>query len=170
MNLLKRVINQFRKKRFKRVGKGLNIIAEPIYCLNDNLVLGNNVSIYPGTTFFGDGDIVVEDNVKIGNNVIVNASSGGGVHIKRNTIIAANTYIIDNNHNIRRSEIIQKQGFVSEKVVIGEDVWIGASCVIGKGSVIGNGAVIGANSFVNSKIEEYAIAYGTPARVVKYRD
>ena len=167
--LLKRIVEKIRKKRFYQVGSGLSVIAEPIYSFNNNVILGNNVHIYPGVTFFGDGKIIIGDNVKIGNNVIMNSSANGGIIIGNNTIIAANTYIIDNNHNIRKDSLIQKQGFTSELLTIGEDVWIGASCVIGKGSHIGNGAVVGANSFVNSKIEDYSIAFGTPAKIVKYR-
>jgi acetyltransferase-like isoleucine patch superfamily enzyme len=33
----------------------------------------------------------------------------------------------------------------------------------------GTGAVIGANSVVNADIPDYAIAVGSPAKVVKYR-
>lgn len=52
---------------------------------------------------------------------------------------------------------------------IGHDVWIAANCIIRQGVTVGDGAVIGANSFVNKDIPPYAIAYGTPVKVVKYR-
>ena len=35
--------------------------------------------------------------------------------------------------------------------------------------IIGNGAVIGANSVVTKNIPPYAIAVGSPAKIVKYR-
>lgn len=35
---------------------------------------------------------------------------------------------------------------------------------------IGNGAVIGANAVVIKDIPEYAIAVGSPAKVVKFRE
>ena len=34
---------------------------------------------------------------------------------------------------------------------------------------IGDGAVIGANSFVNQDMPPFAIAVGSPAKVIKYR-
>lgn len=170
--MLKRLFRRLfrRRNKFKKRGVNLNIIREPIYVINRNVVIGDNVSIYPGTTFFGKGPIVIGNNVKIGNNVIINAMSEQGIVIKDYTSIAANTYIIDNNHKIDKHDLIQKQGVDSKPIIIGEDVWIGASCVIGKGSIINNGAVIGANSFVNTEIESYAVAVGNPARVIKYRE
>lgn len=120
-------------------------------------------------TFFGDGEIFIEDNVKIGNNVVINASKGSYVKILDKTIIAANTYIIDSNHNINRNKPIQDQSIQFSPILIGKDCWIGASCVIGKGAKIHDGSVIGANSFVNSVIPEYSIAVGTPAKVIKTR-
>lgn len=170
--MLRKIINRFFpwEKRFKKIGINLKILGEPIYCINKNVILGDNVHLYPGITFFGKGPIIIGNNVKIGNNVIINAMSEQGIEIKDNTIIAAHTYIIDNNHRICKSDLIQKQGFDSQAVKIGEDVWIGASCVIGKGSIINNGAVIGANSFVNGVIDSYAIAVGNPAKIIKYRE
>lgn len=52
---------------------------------------------------------------------------------------------------------------------IGNDVWIGADCIVKQGVTIGDGAVIGANSFVNKDVPPYAIVFGTPAKIYKYR-
>ena len=52
---------------------------------------------------------------------------------------------------------------------IGADVWIGSLSVVVCGLTIGHGAVIGANSVVTSDIPPYAIAAGSPARVLRYR-
>lgn len=54
-------------------------------------------------------------------------------------------------------------------IEIGNDVWIGAQCVILSGAKIGNGAVIAANSVVVGDIPPFAIAAGTPAKILKYR-
>jgi acetyltransferase-like isoleucine patch superfamily enzyme len=54
-------------------------------------------------------------------------------------------------------------------IEIGNDVWIGAQCVILSGAKIGNGAVIAANSVVIGEIPPFAIAAGTPAKILKYR-
>ena len=52
---------------------------------------------------------------------------------------------------------------------IGNDVWIGANVTVLKGVKIGNGAIIGAGSVVTKNIPDYAIAVGSPAKVIKYR-
>lgn len=54
-------------------------------------------------------------------------------------------------------------------ILIGNDVWIGTQCVILSGSTIGDGAVIAANSVVTSAVPPYAIAAGSPAKVLRYR-
>lgn len=56
-----------------------------------------------------------------------------------------------------------------ESCTIGNDVWIGVDAIIKRGVKIGNGVIIGANSFVNTDIPDFAIAVGSPARVLKYR-
>ncbi len=55
------------------------------------------------------------------------------------------------------------------QVIIGNDVWIGHGATILSGVKIGNGAIVGANSTVTKDIPPYAIAVGSPARVIKYR-
>lgn len=54
-------------------------------------------------------------------------------------------------------------------ISIGNDVWIGTQCVILSGSKIGDGAIIAANSVVTAPIPPYAIAAGSPAKVLRYR-
>jgi len=53
--------------------------------------------------------------------------------------------------------------------VIGNDTWIGAQANILRGVSIGDGAVIGANALVLHDVPPYAIAVGSPAKVIKYR-
>ena len=58
---------------------------------------------------------------------------------------------------------------IFDKINIGNDVWIGSRAIIMDGVNIGDGAIIGANAVVTKDIPPYAIAVGSPARVVKYR-
>lgn len=155
---------------FKKQGHGLRVIAYPYYCWNPNVNIGRNVQIYPGVTFFGDGEITICDNVKLGNNVIINASKAGRVVIGEGTIIAANTYIIDSNHGMKKGILIQSQNVSSSSIEIGNGCWIGANSVIAKGSKLGDGVVIGAESFVNSKCIENAVYAGAPAKFIKSRE
>lgn len=171
MKLITRIIKniKIKKLKFSRIGKNLKIIDFPIYVLNPNVKIGNNVTIYPNVTFFGDGEIIIEDNVKIGNNVIIYASKNSYVLIKRLTIIAANAYIIDCNHGMRIGASIQSQELDASPIEIGPDVWLGAGCVLGKGVIIEEGAIVGANSFVNKNVEAFTIVGGSPAKFLKER-
>lgn len=72
-------------------------------------------------------------------------------------------------HDISTSTHLGDGGYSDHVTHIGNDVWIGAQCVVRQGVTIGDGAVIGANSFVNKDIPPYAIAFGTPIKVYKYR-
>lgn len=52
---------------------------------------------------------------------------------------------------------------------IGHDVWIGDHVVVLAGVTIGTGAVIGAGAVVTRDVLPYAVAYGSPSRMVKRR-
>jgi len=54
-------------------------------------------------------------------------------------------------------------------VRIGPDVWIGAKASVLRGATIGRGCVIAAHAVVRGDIPDYAIAGGTPAKVLKDR-
>ena len=86
--------------------------------------------------------------------------------------IAPGVYIGGEEHafwNVSTSDRLTDEGITEEKTIIGHDVWIGAQCYIRQGVKIGNGVVIGSNSFVNKDIPDYAIAAGSPAKIIRYR-
>jgi acetyltransferase-like isoleucine patch superfamily enzyme len=99
----------------------------------------------------GDGDVVLGDNVRIGPNVTIVASS---------------------RHFRRRDQLVTEQGYSSVGISIGNDVLIGAGAVLLDGCTIGDGVVIGAGSVVtgNTQVPPYTIVAGTPARPVGVRD
>lgn len=147
-------------KNLKLVGKNHIVNAK-------NMVLGDNVTIYPNTMFWGAGEIIIGDNVAIGNDTIIYANQK--VSIGKNSSIAAQCYIIDSNHVTEKDIPIRNQNLVSKEISIGEDVWIAAGSKVLLGSKINNGAVIGALSLVNAEIEENAICFGIPAKKYKTR-
>lgn len=54
-------------------------------------------------------------------------------------------------------------------ITIGNDVFIGANVTLLDGVTIGDGAVIGAGAVVSKDIPPYAIAVGSPIRIIRYR-
>ena len=87
--------------------------------------------------------------------------------------IASNVRIGHGEHDLESfstsSHFFHKSFLTNRNCTIKNDVWIGTEAVISRGVTIGNGAVIGANSFVNKNIPDYAIAVGSPAKIIKYR-
>lgn len=137
--------------------------------INKKVKHGKNVCIYPDVTFFGDGEIEIGDNVNIGQGAIFYASSGGGIFIGNNSMIAAQTYIIDADHGTKAGILIREQNNSIEKVVIEDDCWIAAGAKVLKGTHLHDGCVVGAQSVVKGEFEENSIILGVPGKVVKKR-
>lgn len=53
------------------------------------------------------------------------------------------------------------------EIFIGDDSWIGTNVVIVGNVKIGKHVVIGANAVVTKDIEEYSVAVGNPAKIIK---
>ena len=108
----------------------------------------------------------IGDYVHVGPNCIFNLSTIGNYtsiapHVQIGGMehpyddLSTSTYLSDNSKRLLTE--------------IGHDVWIAAGSIIKTGVKIGNGAVVGANSFVNKDVPPYAIVFGTPAKIYKYR-
>ena len=128
--------------------------------------IAGNVSIGRWTTFNGpNSDIFAHVNkVRIGN----------FCSIARNVSIQEYNHIFDRatSYFVHLNVFGEKmENDISSKgdIIIGNDVWIGTQSVILSGATISDGAVIGANSVVDLFIPPYAIAVGSPAKVIKYR-
>ena len=62
-------------------------------------------------------------------------------------------------------------GLENDRPVVIEDyAWIGMRSIILKGVTIGRGAIVGAGSVVTRDIPPFAVACGSPARVVKIQE
>jgi acetyltransferase-like isoleucine patch superfamily enzyme len=64
---------------------------------------------------------------------------------------------------------IKDQGIVKTPVRIGPDCWVGTKVSVLRGTRVGRGCVLGAHAVVRGTIPDYAIAVGSPARVVRNR-
>jgi acetyltransferase-like isoleucine patch superfamily enzyme len=129
-----------------KIGKN-SIINRNVVLWPTSLVIGDNCQINPGTVIYG--------NVIIGNDVL----------------IAPNCVLSGGNHNfVLISQTISSQGSNQKGIHISNDVWIGSNCSLLDGIYIGKGVIIGSHSVVTKDIPDYAIAYGSPATVRKFRN
>lgn len=149
---------------FKMVGK-VNVLSS-----NLHLDIGNNVTLYDGVTFWGDGPITIGDSTSIGFRSTICSLSEGGVTIGKNVLIAADCYIIDADHQVKKDVLIRSQEQITAPITIGDDVWIAQNVTVLKGTTIQDGAVIGAKALVKGEIPKNAICVGIPSKIIKYRD
>jgi acetyltransferase-like isoleucine patch superfamily enzyme len=132
--------------------------------INSNTRIKNNVLIYTYNGF-----------VKVGENCTINPFcviyGNGGVTIGNNVLIATSTIIVSSNHVFADLRIdINKQGLKTKGIVIEDNVWIGANCTILDGSYISEGVIVAANSVVRGKLLKNSVYAGTPARFIKKRN
>jgi acetyltransferase-like isoleucine patch superfamily enzyme len=137
----------------------------------DNRIdIGSNVIVGRSTVIScKNGDIVIGDNTNIAMNCFI--QSALRVTIGKNVLFAAYCYLIGGgDHRTERTDIpIIAQGQVVKGIHIEDNCWLGAGVKVQDGSSIGRDAIIGSGAVVTSRIPEFAIAVGIPARVVRQR-
>ena len=133
---------------------------------------GTNTIVFYPLRIYSPSSVYLDDNVKISSGLHILNAPGEKVIIKKYTVLAANCTIITNNHKstctipqflLGASHIND----ISKNTIINEDVWLGYGVTLMPGVNIGRGCVIGAGSIVTKSIPPYAIAVGSPARIVK---
>ena len=137
---------------------------------NGKIILGNDVSTGTEVWLVSANDAML----KVGSNTVLGSYSifngGHGLEIGKDCIFAAFVYINSSDHHFAKDQLIREQGFFGAPVVIGDDVWLGGHVFINKDVHIGTGCVIGAGAVVINSIEDYKIAVGNPAKVIRDRD
>lgn len=115
----------------------------------------------------------IEDNVWI--NHYVRIDTTGGVEIGEGCQIGYGSCILSHSSHIAirlagihymEEPLEERPGYVFGPVRIGEYTFIAGGCYIMPGVTIGKGCVIGVNSVVTKDIPDYAIAVGSPAKVI----
>lgn len=132
------------KPFLKSSGKAL-MIPWRTHIFNPNgMQVGNNV--YLGyNSYYGQGEIIIGNNVLIGPFVSITASN----HVKGD------------------DGSFRNANYSPNPIIIQDNVWIGAHVCITAGVTIGKGAVIAAGSVVTKNIASSSIAGGIPAKIIK---
>ena len=119
---------------------GRNTKIDAFVYVEEDVIIGNNCKIRP-FVFIPSG-VIIEDNVFIGPNV---------------TFTNDKYPRVDGDWKLLKTRV-------------GKRASIGAGSVINPGIAIGENALIGAGSTVTRDVPDNAIAFGTPARVVGFKD
>lgn len=132
------------KEIFKdRIGEGSRVMSPLTAVRPNNVSIGRNVIVMNGCLMMSAGGITIDDNVQI----------------------AANVQLISNNHDPYERNVI-----TCRPVHICQGAWIGAGSTILPGVTVGRHAIVGAASVVTKDIPDYAVAVGSPAKVIKFLD
>lgn len=174
--------NEKKKAALKRLQKaGINISIPDDFDIigHEFISIGSNFIATRGLRLHcwrkGSAGMRSRPCIEIGKGVFFNreayVSCARSISIGDYALFGSNVLIVDNYHGSTRYIDLRRLGSslaCLDEVVIEEGAWIGNNVCILPGSHIGKGSIIGANSVVNSKIPEYSVAVGAPAKVVKY--
>lgn len=116
-------------------------------------------------SYIGDSTILINSTVGKFTSISWGVTIGPEEHDYRRV---TNHSFLYSTKSFQLTESKHYSPFVKE-CTIGNDVWIGCNSTVLRGVTIGDGAVIGANSLVNTSIPPFAIAVGSPAKVIKFR-
>jgi acetyltransferase-like isoleucine patch superfamily enzyme/glycosyltransferase involved in cell wall biosynthesis len=136
---------------------------------NRGIVIGNGVFLGRNTILnCKNGDIVLKDNVNVGFNCMIFSASE--VHVGENYLLAAYCYLVGGTHMFDNPSIpVLHQDRSSKGIRLEPGGWLGAHVTVFDGVHIGKNVVVGAGSVVNQDIRDYAVAAGSPVRVIKDR-
>ncbi len=152
-----------------------NVVVDDQCCLdakgtdNRGIVIGSGVFVGRNTILScKNGDIVLEDRANLGFNCEIFSAST--VRVGSDVLMAAYTYLVGGDHLYDRTDIpVLQQGRTARGIDVGAGAWLGAHVVVTDGSTVGRDAIIGAGAVVVGAIPEFAIAVGTPAKVIRDR-
>lgn len=133
-----------------------------------SIKFGENVhfGLFSRLECYQGGKITFGNNSSCGDYVHIGSISE--VIIENNVLIGSNVLIIDHNHGKPKVDLKNKSNIpprdreVSSKgkIIVKDNVWIGDGVVILGGVTIGKGSIIGANSIVKHNIDENTIYTG----------
>lgn len=113
--------------------------------------------------------------IKFGDNCAISsfnhiAAGFGGIEAGDYVRTGPHVSIIATTRNYRdKSTYIVDQGYADRGIKIGSDVLIGAGATLVDGCSIGDGAVVGVGSVVTGTVEPYSVVFGSPAKVIMWR-
>lgn len=115
-----------------------------------------------------EGVITLGAHVRLNTGTMIVSSTE--VTIGNDCLIGEYVSIRDGNHGTKTGRPMRLQDEDTAPIRIGDDVWLGRGVVVLQAVTIGDGAIVAANSVVTKDVPPYAIAAGSPAKVIKQRN
>lgn len=138
-------------KSYGKCGKNVSLNC-PLYVKAKNIFLDDYTRLQPGIRMI---------------------AANGTLHVKKYSAIGAQCVIIPGGHKPTVG-LPQYLSYlhINDKdcdIVVNEDCWIGAGCYLLSHCCIGRGAVVAAGSIVTKPIPPYAVAAGSPCKIIGVR-
>lgn len=169
----------------ENVAIGDDTVLDPSVVIYARTVIGKRVIIHSGTVIGGDGfgyadegekrvkipqigNVVIEDDVELGNNVCIDRATLGSTIVKKGTKVD-NLVQIAHNDIVGENVLLCAQVGISGSSVIGNNVILTGQVGIADHVEIGDHVILGAQSGVptKKKIPEKTVWFGTPARPIQ---
>ncbi|WP_421329341.1 acyltransferase [Aeromonas veronii] len=144
----------------------------PIFFIGlDKVSIGKRVRIFPGSRIevHGDGEIIIEDNVAIGQSFHITSASK--LVIGQGSVILARVFVTNIDHEYEKIDTpILEQGIKISETKIGRNCFIGMGAAIQAGTKLGDNVIVGANSVVRGDFPSHCVIAGAPAKIIKRYD
>lgn len=150
---IKRAISVFLPNKKNIGGAGCNSFIEfPVY-----ISWPKSVFMEPDTRLRGGSKILISEKSKL--------------VIKRYSVVGMNCMIVPNKHvsTVGIPQILLGASGINDQIndiIIEEDVWIGSNVTIMGDVTVGRGCLVGACSLVTKPLPPYAVAVGSPAKII----
>lgn len=161
---------EFRPEQLAELGPDCVFEAGVLVFHPENVALGTNVYVghYSILKGYYKNRLVIGDETWIGQQCFLHAA--GGLTIGRQVGIGPGVKILTSQHEeAERAVAIFNAPLSFRPVVIEDGADLGVGAIVLPGVTIGRGAQIGAGAVVTRDVPAYAIAAGSPARVLRER-
>lgn len=132
--------------------------------------IGEASAISPDAVFSNAERIEIGERARIGSRCHIWAGPGTGrIQIGHDVLMGPEVLLTAASYDYNAGSPVTDQPMVEADILIGNDVWFATRAVVLPGARIGDGAVIAAGAVVKGDIPPFAIAAGSPAKIVGYR-
>ncbi len=149
------------------VGRLANAIR--IFCVKRIFKKCGKVSAINRKVYFGTGkDIEIGDYSSIGRDSIIPKNTIIGKYV----MMAPEVHIVSDNHSFSSTEMpmcFQGANKNHPPTIIEDDCWIGVRVIMTPGRHIKRGSIIAAGAVLTKNFDEYSIAGGNPAKLIRSR-
>jgi UDP-3-O-[3-hydroxymyristoyl] glucosamine N-acyltransferase len=153
-------------------------------CVLDNTIVADFVTIGSNSTIGGVGfgyelndegqyeliphlgNVIIKNNVEIGNNVCIDRAVLGSTLIGENVKID-NLVHIAHGVSIGKNSLIIANSMIAGSCQIGENVWVAPSSSVLQKLVLADNSLVGMGSVVVKNVEANSVVAGVPARKIR---